>query len=274
MNRKKQIRWHQLGFAHRDTTKKIVIGGIAFLFFLFLAGCVTGASETVVRTPQLPKIPAAPAADAKPAPKPVPAKPAVKSPVSVADEPVNKETPPVSLKKSIQNSKPEPVSTQTADKASEVPTPPPAPAASAKVAKKPEKAVQPLSAAATRQEPLAFYLKKEEPEDASKLAATEPKPASTLIVIYTLPENKRFHGVHQPINKSETCISAKCHAKRVKENKYVHAPVATGACALCHGDTKDNPPYGLIRTGQDFCLSCYKPHVSPNVKLLKYFYVK
>ncbi len=45
--------------------------------------------------------------------------------------------------------------------------------------------------------------------------------------------------------------------------RYVHAPVATGACLICHTNIKDDPPFGLVSTGVDLCWRCHK-----NQKLL------
>ena len=69
-------------------------------------------------------------------------------------------------------------------------------------------------------------------------------------------ESKKFHLLH-PIKVEESCISEKCHPD-VKKVKYVHAPVATGVCVVCHGKIVSNPPYGLTRTGTDLCLGCHQ----------------
>jgi len=45
--------------------------------------------------------------------------------------------------------------------------------------------------------------------------------------------------------------------------RYVHAPVATGACLICHTNIKKDPPFGLVSTGVDLCWRCHK-----NQKLL------
>jgi hypothetical protein len=44
---------------------------------------------------------------------------------------------------------------------------------------------------------------------------------------------KKFHLLH-PIKIEESCVSEKCHPD-MKKVKYVHAPVATGVCVVCHG---------------------------------------
>jgi hypothetical protein len=52
-------------------------------------------------------------------------------------------------------------------------------------------------------------------------------------------DSKKFHLLH-PIKEEESCISEKCHPE-VKKVKYVHAPVATGVCVVCHGKIVSNP---------------------------------
>ena len=124
MKIQKQVKWRQPGPAHRDTIKKIVIGGIALLFFLSMAGCITGESEKVVRQPLPPKTPPAPSSDTKLASEPAPAKPVGKTSEPAAADLVKAETPSASPKKSIQNLKPEPVSAKKVDTTSEAPSPP------------------------------------------------------------------------------------------------------------------------------------------------------
>ncbi len=59
MKLQKQVKWRDPDASHSDTLKKILIGGIA-LFFLTLAGCITGGPGTVVRTSPAPKTPRLP----------------------------------------------------------------------------------------------------------------------------------------------------------------------------------------------------------------------
>jgi len=93
---------------------------------------------------------------------------------------------------------------------------------------------------------------------------------------------------------SESCIASRCHAKLGQE-KYVHGPVAAGACQVCHGEApkhKDNPkknkfakmgrvadvcyqcheqfpPRKMLHMPVEDgdCTACHNPHASPN----KYF---
>jgi predicted CXXCH cytochrome family protein len=62
---------------------------------------------------------------------------------------------------------------------------------------------------------------------------------------------------------SETCITSSCHAKLGQE-KYVHGPVAAGACLVCHGDApkhKDNPKkhkFAKLNRVSDVCYQCHE----------------
>ena len=70
-------------------------------------------------------------------------------------------------------------------------------------------------------------------------------------------KSKMFHPAHSPIKEGESCVSAKCHLEMVKV-RYVHAPVATGACLICHTNIKKDPPFGLVSTSVDLCWRCHK----------------
>ncbi len=238
MNVKNQARENRTSLTTVSYAKMMVVAGIFFLFFLSVTGCVPGTPPTVTGPSTQPKVPVA---ETKAKPK-TPAKttkrviPVLTPAQTRAAVPATKVSPAPEAKKPAPKS-PAPVKTAT----------------------KTEKAVQQPAATKQQKEPFAFHLKKEAPpveEQAPVKAAVELPKAP--IVIYSLPESKQFHSLHQPIKKGESCVSGKCHAKKLKENRYVHAPVATGACILCHGDTKAKPPYGLLRTGQDLCLSCHK----------------
>ncbi|MGB7067853.1 MAG: cytochrome c3 family protein, partial [Syntrophobacteria bacterium] len=69
--------------------------------------------------------------------------------------------------------------------------------------------------------------------------------------------SKMYHPIHSPIKEGESCVSAKCHSEMTKV-RYVHAPVATGACLICHTNIKKEPPFGLVSTGVDLCWRCHK----------------
>ena len=96
------------------------------------------------------------------------------------------------------------------------------------------------------------------PPESSSVASEEIESATPLplVVAKSKSDSKKFHLLH-PIKEEESCISEKCHAQ-AKKVKYVHAPVATGVCVVCHGKIRTNPPYGLTRTGTDLCLGCHE----------------
>jgi predicted CXXCH cytochrome family protein len=116
-------------------------------------------------------------------------------------------------------------------------------------------------------EDLAFHLKPLEepvPQKPENVPVTprilEDKTMETKmpqLVAELAAKSKMFHPAHSPIKEGESCVSAKCHIEMVKV-RYVHAPVATGACLICHTNIKKEPPFGLVSTGVDLCWRCHK----------------
>jgi predicted CXXCH cytochrome family protein len=114
---------------------------------------------------------------------------------------------------------------------------------------------------------LAFHLKPLEepvPQKPEKVPVTprilEDKTMETKmpqLVAELAAKSKMFHPAHSPIKEGESCVSAKCHGEMLK-GRYVHAPVATRACLICHTNIKKNPPFGLVSTGVDLCWRCHK----------------
>ncbi len=89
----------------------------------------------------------------------------------------------------------------------------------------------------------------------------EGKGGSSAVLFSPMPgAPDRFHRLH-PINPAEGCVSGKCHAIR-KTVKYAHAPVATGACIVCHSDMTPKRPLGLTTRGSALCLKCHKEQQS------------
>jgi predicted CXXCH cytochrome family protein len=125
---------------------------------------------------------------------------------------------------------------------------------------------------AKKVEDLAFHLKSIQEPAPQKQEKTPVSPGileyGTMetkmpqIVADLAAKSKMFHPIHSPIKEGESCVSAKCHSELAKA-KYVHAPVATGACLVCHTHIKENPPFGLVSAGVDLCWGCHK-----NQKLL------
>jgi DmsE family decaheme c-type cytochrome len=92
-------------------------------------------------------------------------------------------------------------------------------------------------------------------------------------------------------NPKESCITGQCHATMGKE-KYIHGPVASGVCSICHGASpkhSENPKKNKFATIKDAasicfecheqfqarknihspveegeCIACHDPHESPN----------
>ena len=87
-------------------------------------------------------------------------------------------------------------------------------------------------------------------------AQTTSTPTYSSVFVKPPGVPERFHLMH-PIENKESCVSGKCHPLR-KTVRYAHAPVATGACVLCHTDIVSNPPLGLKSRGGDLCFSCHK----------------
>ena len=70
-------------------------------------------------------------------------------------------------------------------------------------------------------------------------------------------------GISFAQESGATCITTECHAKFAAE-KYVHGPVVSGACGVCHGEApkhKDNPKkykFGNIKRVADVCYTCHE----------------
>jgi len=129
--------------------------------------------------------------------------------------------------------------------------------------KKESPAPQPVKGA----EDLAFHLKTIEelvPQKPEKTPVT-PRILEDETMETKMPQrvaelaatSKMYHPIHSPIKEGESCVSAKCHSEMTKV-RYVHAPVATGACLICHTNIKKEPPFGLVSTGVDLCWRCHK----------------
>ena len=135
-----------------------------------------------------------------------------------------------------------------------------------------DKEESPASQTVIGAEDLAFHLKAIEepvPQKPEKPPVTprilEDETMETKMpqrVAELAAKSKMYHPVHSPIKEGESCVSPKCHSEMVKV-RYVHAPVATGACLICHTNIKEEPPFGLVSTGVDLCWRCHK-----NQKLL------
>lgn len=71
-----------------------------------------------------------------------------------------------------------------------------------------------------------------------------------------------YAQAQKPAQKAVTCITSECHAKMGKD-KFVHGPVATGACFSCHGEAprhETSPKsykFGKIKDLDKRCFACH-----------------
>lgn len=72
-----------------------------------------------------------------------------------------------------------------------------------------------------------------------------------------------YSGMYTYSFAQETgCVTAKCHP-RIDKDKYVHGPVATGACAKCHGESPNhdkNPKKNRFNAIVDLAKKCFECH--------------
>ncbi len=57
--------------------------------------------------------------------------------------------------------------------------------------------------------------------------------------------------------KSKLCIS--CHDKFLRDVEFIHAPVVSGDCLLCHNPHKSSSQFLLVETGPVLCYTCHDP---------------
>jgi predicted CXXCH cytochrome family protein len=106
------------------------------------------------------------------------------------------------------------------------------------------------------------------------------------------PERPAYAETPLPGSNIDACFSAKCHAD-MGQDKFVHGPVATGKCKVCHGENEKHykkpkrSKFGKIKDNlskicfschdkfklkkvlhkplqQGECVACHSPHESPN----------
>jgi predicted CXXCH cytochrome family protein len=198
---------------------KIVASGILYLFLFLAVACVQETPEKKALSPTPPKTAPVPQVQVTPT--------QTSPPPSVPQGPL---TPSTSSQR-LPSVAAEPV---TSAPPGQAPTPP-APVSPNTMSKAPP----PKTMNSSRQ-PL-------------QTASTSPS-SSVFVKPPGVPE--RFHMMH-PINPQESCVTSRCHALK-KTVQYAHAPVASGACVLCHQNVVSNPPLGLKDTGPDLCLKCHK----------------
>lgn len=65
-----------------------------------------------------------------------------------------------------------------------------------------------------------------------------------------------------PQEADETCMTAKCHGE-LQDKKYIHGPISTGECTVCHGELpkhKDDPEKYTFKSIQNIAETCYTCH--------------
>jgi len=82
-------------------------------------------------------------------------------------------------------------------------------------------------------------------------------PAEPPLFLAQKSSVKKSPFSHPTMQKGESCVSAKCHAKRGKA-PYVHTPIAQGSCKYCHDVTASEARFHLIKSGSDLCLGCHE----------------
>jgi predicted CXXCH cytochrome family protein len=101
--------------------------------------------------------------------------------------------------------------------------------------------------------------------DTSNTDILRPDPIdsySGFTVHYPYKEKDCF-SCHDEKSKSELILPQPelcytCHEDFSTKYKYVHGPVASGYCTICHNSHMSKEKKLLIRTGQQICLFCHE----------------
>jgi predicted CXXCH cytochrome family protein len=65
-----------------------------------------------------------------------------------------------------------------------------------------------------------------------------------------------------PKKQPDNCVTSECHAQ-IDKDKFVHGPIATGVCIVCHGKVpkhRKNPKrykFGAVQNIEKLCYSCH-----------------
>lgn len=91
-----------------------------------------------------------------------------------------------------------------------------------------------------------------------------PAPAPTVVYVKHAPyAKKQCQGCHNPSTNAliadapQLCLG--CHKMRLKESRYLHAPVVAGFCRLCHDPHGSRYPFLLVAAPRDMCFYCHNP---------------
>lgn len=95
-------------------------------------------------------------------------------------------------------------------------------------------------------------------------AAGAPLPGPVAAYRQHVPYAKRnCGGCHEPGTNAlvarppELCL--RCHAMELEKKRYVHAPVVSGFCLLCHAPHGSKHPWLLIAEPREMCFYCHNP---------------
>ena len=231
MEFEKQVKRNWTSLSNLECFRKMAVGGLLLSLF-YLAGCFKDLPLANTRSPESPT-PSAVEMDQK-TPAPVTPTPAPQEEATAAVGP---------WKEAVEGTGPEAPATETAP---EMPVP--------------ERGKN------TRDQ--SFHLKSIEappPHKKKEMTPVSPKILEDKTMETKMPQmvtdlaakSQMYHSIHSPIKEGESCMTAKCHNKMTK-TKYAHAPVAAGACLVCHANMSEDPPFGLVSIGVDLCWGCHK----------------
>ncbi|MCP4665926.1 MAG: cytochrome C [Deltaproteobacteria bacterium] len=66
-----------------------------------------------------------------------------------------------------------------------------------------------------------------------------------------------FYHKDRTVSRGASCVTAQCHPT-VGKAKYVHTPVSTGSCEVCHDARSSDVSSGVTRSGKELCLNCHE----------------
>lgn len=233
MGFEKQVKPKWTPMSHLECIRKIA-GGCLLISLFYVAGCVKEYPLANTRSPE----------------SPTPSVVKMNQKTQAMPTPVSQEEATAAIKpveEAVEAARPEALATETA----------------------PEIPVPELREPPQGQLYNPFHLKPIEarpPYKKEEMIPVSPKILEDKTIKTKMPQavadlaakSKMYHSIHLPVNKGDSCtLGGKCH-KQMTKRKYVHAPVAAGACMVCHANMSKDPPFGLVSTGVDLCWGCHK----------------
>lgn len=83
-----------------------------------------------------------------------------------------------------------------------------------------------------------------------------------MFIAFTVPDTMVSARTKTAEIASDSCITSKCHPAMVKE-KFIHGPVAAGACKVCHGESpkhENHPVKYKFKPIDDISKTCFTCH--------------